>query len=174
MAESHEPLFRFSLRTLCVWLVFAGLFCAGFITGARVWATVLNCIVLLVFVGSTILSVRLKGADRVFGVSLSIVALICLAASMGIYAVPNYGLLQDIATALHPPQPHLREEYLLTGEFRQFAYRAQPRAAVSIGIGRQAVALLVGAITAYLIRAIYIYWNRKSSTPDLKKLACRS
>ena len=166
MCESNEPLFRFSLRMLAGWIVFLAVACAGIVTGGGYWQSLMNAITVALLCGALVLGIASRESKRVFYLAFVV---FLVAHSLAVddklnwlnieaHEVATYRWVEMLVSTVHDPHtkqpidPHTGVDFRA---IRLSRYR------VAGPIGHQTCSITVAAIAAYLMRAIYVYSNRK-------------
>ena len=165
--NDQEPLFRFGLKTLCVWLVFIAVVSAAMVSGHEYWLSVMNLITLTLLCGAAILGTASRESKRIFLLTFFVFLVAHSLAANNKLAwldirrdrLPTYHLVRNLSLALH-----LQLQVLTApGVVPPQSFLKPSRAGDAIGIGKKAASILVASIAAYLMRAIYVYSNRKRS-----------
>jgi len=158
MTESNEPFFRFSLKTLCIWLVFIAVVGAGVVTGYVFWQMVMTVITLTMDCGAATLGMTFGNSQRVFFVGFVVFFVAHSFASQDKLKWLNIRS-EDLPTCLWIEAITITR-YELDMMSRPNMHALRNRYKVTRNIGHQAASIIVAAIAAYLMRAIYVYSNR--------------
>ena len=164
----NEPLCRFSLRTLCVWLVFAGLFCAAFVNATDFWVHVTYIMVLLILGRGLVLAFKSRNAKRVFYVSFVVASLMYSAMKS-----PNTSLF-FFPPSSFAPGPNfdrrwffsMTEDLHTPHEWRTAIGLTDPRVfpkfCNAYFVAHHGTAFFLATLVAYVARATYVVVKRKS------------